>query len=191
MSFAHFLYGTITHVQAWERHRDPKQFTEGKLKWPCRSHAVQRHWVFLLKTTWMSFLSLFVRCSAESFTLISRNFDQSFHRHANRFISPIKPGEMQDSQGCCLCALPAPLLAVHQISSTVHSHHQSRGKLRCLCWFRLHSSWPKYFLNHHTLRNADKKQAAASSGLEWVICPVDFTSFFFRHLTYTLKKYTL
>lgn len=40
-------------------------------------------------------------------------------------------------------------------------------------------SCPKYFLNHHTLGNADKKQEAASFGLERVIFPVDFTLVFF------------
>lgn len=52
-------------------------------------------------------------------------------------------------------------------------------------------SCPKYFLHHHTLGNADKKQEAASFSLECVICPMDFTRFSFRHLTCMLKKYML
>lgn len=50
-------------------------------------------------------------------------------------------------------------------------------------------SCPKYFLNHHTLGNADQKQEAASFRLERVILPVGITLvFFFQAFKLYIKK---
>lgn len=83
-----------------------------------------------IKSTWMSTFKLIcMRCQRKLLYLsYILYFDHLFHRCTNKPDLQIKAGEMQDSQGCCRCVLPAPLRAVWQ-TSTVHGHHQSSGKL--------------------------------------------------------------
>lgn len=60
----------------------------------------------------------------------------SFHRCANSLILQIQSRKMQDSQGCFLCVLSTLLLAVHRMSSTIHSFMFYISQMES--WFSLH-----------------------------------------------------
>lgn len=63
------------------------------------------------------------------------------------------------------------------MSSAVHGHHHSSGSHTGLGSMVL-GACSKYFLHHHSLGNADKKQEAAGFSLGCMSCQVDFTGFF-------------
>lgn len=147
--------------------------------WPRRSHTEQAHWEFLLKTTWMTLLSSFIGCSAESFIIyfIFCIFLSVFSQVCPQADFIIRSREIQDSQECCLYGSPTPPPAVPQMSSAVYGHHYSSGSHTSLGCIVL-GSCSKYFLHHHTLGNADEKREAAGFSLGCVICQADFTGVF-------------